>query len=93
MAQAMGATTKTANMTKAMQSTTTAPTTRTAQAAGCGFASGMPMPPRGANVVDYDNQFDARAQGTATEGLALKSGQVAVCVRQAANGQAEQAVH
>ena len=48
---------------------------------------------QGANVVDYDNQFDARAQGTANEGLALKSGQVAVCVRQAANGQAEQAVH
>lgn len=41
---------------------------------------------QGANVLDYDNQLDTRAEGTANEGMAITSGKVAVRVRQAGNG-------
>ncbi|MDB5931917.1 MAG: hypothetical protein JWR60_3624 [Polaromonas sp.] len=36
---------------------------------------------QGANVVDYDNQLDASAEGTANEGTAINKGKVAVRVR------------
>ena len=42
---------------------------------------------QGANVLDYDNQLDALAEGTANEGMAIKSGNVTVRVRQAGSGQ------
>jgi probable HAF family extracellular repeat protein len=42
---------------------------------------------QGANVLDYDNQMDARTEGTASEGMAITSGKVVVRVRQAGKGQ------
>jgi probable HAF family extracellular repeat protein len=45
---------------------------------------------QGANVVDYDNQLDASTEGTANEGTAVKSGNVAVHVHRQAGKEREQ---
>ena len=42
---------------------------------------------QGANVVDYDNQLDTHTEGTANEGTASASGNLAVHVRQAGKWQ------